>query len=577
MESKTRLSIALLSLILLISFPGFLLPSASAGAIKVEVIIGFLGRPDVDLVKQNGGEVHYIYSIITAVYASLPEKAVEALKKNPRIAYIHENGRVEALEETIPWGIERIKATQVWSESTGSGVKIAILDTGVGPHDDLSICGGYDFVNNDKDPSDDNGHGTHVAGTIAALDNDFGVVGVAPGSLIYAVKMLDSSGSGTIAWAVQAIEWSVNNGMQVLSMSWGASTDYQALRDACKAAYDKGLLLVAAAGNSGNSQGTGDNVAYPAKYDSVIAVAATDQNNNRASWSSTGPAVELAAPGVNIYSTYKNNGYATLSGTSMATPHVSGTAALVWAKNPTLTNVEVRKILRDTATDLGATGRDSLYGYGLVNAFAAVSAAPSQKPIAVTIVNPPDGSTVKGNVRIQASVKNTEASLSSVQYAIDETNFNGMEYNASSGYWEADWDTTTVADGSHKITVKATDEAGNSDEKTITVTVANAVKTLTVSVSTDKTTYRRGGYVYITVKVADNFGSPVGGATVVVTVYYPSGLLAGIGSGTTGSNGVVVFRYKIPSLAPRGTYTVLATASKIGYETGTGETTFKVS
>ncbi|MEM2849629.1 MAG: S8 family serine peptidase, partial [Candidatus Bathyarchaeia archaeon] len=423
-------------------------------------------------------------------------------------------------------------------------------------------------------PSDDNGHGTHVAGTVAALFNTIGVVGVAPKAYIYAVKMLDSSGSGTIAWAVQAIQWSVDNGMQILSMSWGASADYQALRDACKAAYDKGLLLVAAAGNSGSSSGTGDNVLYPAKYDSVIAVAATDQNNNRASWSSTGLAVELAAPGVNIYSTYKNNGYATLSGTSMATPHVSGTAALVWAKNPTLTNVEVRKILQNTATDLGASGRDSQYGYGLVNASAAVLATLTPKPITVNIVNPSDGATVKGVVKIQASVKNTTAST--VKYTIDSGSFTEMTYNSLNGYWEADWDTSKVSDGLHTITVKAEDTGGNSDQKTITVTVANAVKTLTVYVSTDKTSYKRGEWVYITVKVTDNFGSLVGGATVVVTVYYPSGFLAGIGSGTTDSSGVVKFKYKVSSRAPKGTYTVVANASKTGYEIGTGETTFQV-
>jgi hypothetical protein len=576
MKNKAWLSIILISLFLLVGLSSFAIPSSAEA--KVEVIIGFIGKPDVELVKQHNGEIRYVYKIIAAVYASLPEGAIEPLKKNPRIAYIHKNGRVEALEQTIPWGIERIGAPQAWAESEGTGVKIAILDTGVGPHEDLKVNGGYDYVNNDDDPSDDNGHGSHVAGTIAALNNLFGVVGAAPEALIYAVKMLDASGSGTIDWAIKAIEWSVINGMQVISMSWGTSTDYQALHDAVDAAYSKGLLLVAAAGNSGNRYGWGDNVVYPAKYDSVIAVAATDQNNKRASWSSTGPAVELAAPGVNINSTYLGNSYKTLSGTSMATPHVSGTAALVWAKNPTLTNAEVRKILQDTATDLGTAGRDNQYGYGLVNAYAAVLATPQPKPIAVNIVNPPEGSTVKGKVTIQASVKTT-ASIASVGYAIDSKAgaFTDMTYNPSNGYWEAEWDTTTVSDGSHTITVIATDTNGNSDQKTITVTVSNAVKTLSVTVTTDKEEYTRNSWVYITVTVKDgNTGSPLGGASVDVTVYDPSGKVVGTGSGTTNSDGIAQFKYKVGLRAPKGSYKVVAKASLAGYESGSGETTFNV-
>lgn len=574
---KVGISVILISLILAISFSGVIITSASANKTKVEVIIGFSAKPEVDLVKQHGGEVSYVYTIITAVYASLPQHAIEPLRKNPRIAYIHENGKVEALGQTIPWGIDRIKAPQAWAESNGTGVKIAILDTGVGPHEDLTVYGGYDFVNSDNYPNDDNGHGTHVAGTAAALFNDLGVVGAAPEGHLYAVKVLDSKGSGTLDWVIKGIEWSVNNGTQIISMSLGTSTDYQALHDAVDAAYGKGLLLVAAAGNSGNTAGRGDNVGYPAKYDSVIAVAATDQNDVRASWSSTGPSVELAAPGVNIYSTWIGNSYATKSGTSMACPHVTGTAALVWAKGPTLTNSEVRKILQDTATDLGTAGKDNQYGYGLVNAHAAVLATPSPKPLAVSIINPTDGSTVKGTVTIQASVKNTTAPIASVEYAIDSETLAPMMYNDSSGYWEADWNTTTVADGSHNITVNATDTNGNSDEKTITVTVANAVKTLSVTVTTDKTNYTRNSWVYITVTVKDSAtGSLLEGASVKVTVYYPDGLVAGTGSGTTNSDGIAQFKYKVGPRAPTGTYKVVATASLTGYETGTEETTFNV-
>jgi subtilisin/minor extracellular protease Epr len=188
---------------------------------------------------------------------------------------------------------------------------VAILDTGIDyEHSDLNdnYIGGYDFANNDLEPMDDNGHGTHCAGIVAAEDNEGGVVGVAPEADLYAVKVLDSVGNGYM--------------MDVISMSFGSNLGSTSLETACDNAYSSGVLVVAAAGNDGNPSGEGDNVDYPARCDSVIAVAATDSNDNRAIWSSTGPDVELAAPGVSIYSTYLGGGYATMSGTSMACPHV---------------------------------------------------------------------------------------------------------------------------------------------------------------------------------------------------------------------------------------------------------------
>ena len=210
---------------------------------------------------------------------------------------------------------------------------------------------------------DDNGHGTHVAGTIAAVDNTVGVVGVAPQASLLAAKVLNRQGSGYLSDVIAGIDYCVQNGAKVVSMSLGSSSDVQALHNAVDAAYADGVLLVAAAGND-----YGGAVSYPAAYDSVVAVSATDSNNNLASFSNVGPEVELAAPGVSILSTYKDGGYATLSGTSMATPHVSGVAALAIQANPLMSNVEVRALLQNTADDLGAVGKDNLFGYGLVDA-----------------------------------------------------------------------------------------------------------------------------------------------------------------------------------------------------------------
>jgi subtilisin family serine protease len=211
-----------------------------------------------------------------------------------------------------------------------------------------------------------------VAGIIAAKSNSIDVVGVAPDAEIYAVKIIDSEGEGSLSRAILGIEWAVNNSMDIISMSWSLN-DFPPLLSAVRAAYNSGILLVGAAGNTGNSQ-----IAFPAKYDEVIAVSATDENNVRASFSSVGSQVELAAPGVNIYSTYLNNGLGVGNGTSMSAAFVSGVAALVWAKNPGLSNVEVREILQKTAVDLQPSDgkdRDIYYGFGLVDAYAAVLAA----------------------------------------------------------------------------------------------------------------------------------------------------------------------------------------------------------
>lgn len=353
----------------------------TAGAIPV--IIGFKDKAHPEIV-QPYGKVMHSYKYISAVAADLPEQAIENLKKNDKIGYVEPDYKVSALGETVPWGITRIGASLVHTNGNkGTGINVAIIDTGINyNHPDLcdNYKGGYDFVNDDVDPLDDNGHGTHCAGIIAAEDNDIGVIGVAPEANLYSLKIINNTGSGNISDLIAAIEWATetckdtdtSNDIQIISMSLASNSGVTALETACSQAYDSGILLVAAAGNDGNRRGTGDSVDYPGAYSSVIAVAATDSMDNRASFSSTGPAVELAAPGVNILSTYQD-GWASLSGTSMACPHVAGTAALVMEANPSFTNDNIRDRLAQTATDLGTPGRDKLYGYGFVNAEAATA------------------------------------------------------------------------------------------------------------------------------------------------------------------------------------------------------------
>ena len=242
---------------------------------------------------------------------------------------------------------------------------MAVIDTGIdNDHPDLGVTGGVNFVRigrrvNPNAWDDDNGHGTHVAGIIAARDNDIGVVGVAPGASLYAVKVLNANGSGYYSDIIAGLQWCINSDapIHVVNMSLGGTSDSPAMESACIAARDKKIFLVAAAGNSGGG------VIYPAAYESVIAVAATDKSDVRASWSCFGEEIDIAAPGVNIYSTYKGGGYTTMSGTSMASPHVAGTLAL---------SLDVDKLL-STADDLGDHGLDIYYGNGLVDAEEAAT------------------------------------------------------------------------------------------------------------------------------------------------------------------------------------------------------------
>ena len=354
----------------------------------IKVIIGFEDQPaetEQLLVRSAGGTINRELDLINAYSATVPKQAIDQLRADPTVAYVEVDTVVHATG-MLPWGIDRIDAEIVWGgadgatdvipgRNAGDGIKVAIIDSGIDyDHPDLAANyrGGYDFVNNDNDPMDDEGHGTHCAGIVAAVDNGIGVIGVAPEVELYAVKVLDYDGEGWLSDIIAGFNWAVDNGMNIISYSAGSPSYSTARQQACDNAYDAGLLIVAAAGNDGNPSGTGDTVIYPARYASVIAVAATDQYDQRTAFSATGPDVELAAPGDNIYSTYWPAPYASLPGTSMACPHVSGAAALVWAAYPDWSNDDVRFVLQNTAEDLGNPGRDEWYGYGLVDAAAAV-------------------------------------------------------------------------------------------------------------------------------------------------------------------------------------------------------------
>ncbi|MCZ7383015.1 MAG: S8 family serine peptidase [Candidatus Methanoperedens sp.] len=382
-KGKVVLNVALSACAIIIILSGMAL------AADRDVIIGYhksSGTSEKELVVQShGGKVKKEFHLINAVSARMPEDKIEEMKKDLRVAYIVNDTIFRMTDEySSSWGVQYIGSQPVHNQSiTGTGVKIAVLDTGIDyNHPDLNgnYKGGYDFVNNDPDPWDDNClsyfktcHGTHVSGIIGAQHNGIGVVGVAPGANLYAVKVLDGGGFGTASLVVSGIEWAKNNGMNIISMSLESTENNTAVLDAVNAAYDSGVLLVAAGGNTGEGP-----VLYPAAYDSVIAVTAIDQNGQRASFSPIDQKIEVAAPGVRINSTIQG-GYGFLSGTSMAAPHVTGVAALIFSTNFTdvngdglRDNKDVREIIRNTAFDAGSPGKDNVYGYGIVDASKAL-------------------------------------------------------------------------------------------------------------------------------------------------------------------------------------------------------------
>ena len=267
------------------------------------------------------------------------------------------------------WGITRIGADKIWDKSTGSGVKVAVIDTGVDLlHTDLAanISTGYDFVNNDNSPMDDNGHGTHVAGIIASVQNGLGVIGAANKANIMPIKVLNNQGYGYLSDVAKGIYYAADNGARVINLSLGTPTDSTTLKAAVDYAVKKGVFIAAAAGND-----SGKPCSYPAAYSSVVCVVATDSYNKLASFSNIGG--ELSAPGVYNYSTYLGNLYKYMSGTSMATPHVAASAAVVMSFCKDCTTSKIKDILHTTAVDLGAVGQDSIFGYGLVDLVAAIT------------------------------------------------------------------------------------------------------------------------------------------------------------------------------------------------------------
>jgi serine protease len=420
------------------------------------------------------------------VVIAAPDLAVlrVALAGVPGVAYIEDNALLHALVTPNDsrygeqYGPPLMGFPTAWSAAGygSSNVTVAVLDTGLQKtHPDFQasrILTGHDYVNDDSNPNDDCGHGTHVSGTVAATTNNAtGVAGMSQAKLL-PMKVLSPLGllinitcSGSTADIAQAILDATAQGARVISMSLGGPSGSNALRDAVDHAWQNGVLVVAAAGNDGPCSNC---VNYPARYANAIAVSAVGANKALASYSSTGPEVAVAAPGSNVLSTYNDSGYRSLSGTSMATPHVSGALALALSCRPATSATTLRSLLQNTAEDLGASGRDPSYGYGLARADRLIAA-----------LGACDGSGVPGNGAPTASFTLTSSGLT---VSVDASASTDPDGDTLSYLWDfGDGATGTgrttshtySAGGTYTIILTVSDGRGGSDADTKSVTLTS--------------------------------------------------------------------------------------------------------
>lgn len=506
---------------------------------------------------------HGLYEI--ELPGNMSEKAVAALlANNPHLKFVElDHFSAGDLVPNDPyygsqWHLPMIGGPTAWSSSQGTGVVIAILDSGVDPsHPDLKdrLVPGYNFVDGNADTTDVRGHGTKVAGAAAsALNNGTGVASVAGAAKIMPIRV--SNADGYVTWSTMAkgLTFAADKGAKVANMSFNGVAGSSSVLSAAKYFKDKGGLSFVSAGNDNKDPGYADT-------DLMIIVASTDKYEKKSSFSNFGDHVDLAAPGSSIYSTTMGGGYASVSGTSFSAPVTAGVAALVMAANPSLSTAQVEQILKSTAKDLGASGYDVYFGHGRVDAAAAVAAAMSTSGTTapqdttaptVSITSPTASSTVSGtaSVSISASdnvgVGKVELWVNGSLYASDSTSPFGFS-----------WDTTKAANGGATLQARAFDAAGNAGASaTVTVNVANTTTTPTTptadttpptaSISNPADGSTISGKVNVKASASDNSGT----AGLKMDLYINGSRVA-----SSTDSGSIGFMWDVRKIA-RGTYTI---------------------
>jgi len=413
---------------------------------------------------------------IISVPTTAAARLLDALQHHNDVEYAEPDFSAEAVgtandplfTQGSEWHLAKIQAPAAWDITTGSsGVVVAVVDTGVlASHPDLAgkvLPGGYDFVANDTDPTDENGHGTAVSGTISpATNNLIGVAGVTWANPILPVRVLDANGSGAYSAIANGITYSADHGARIINMSLGGTSSSRTLQDAVNYAWNKQCVLIAAAGNNGNNTAF-----YPAACTNVVAVSATDSADAHPTWSNYGSYVDVSAPGVDIFTLYGADQYAWWSGTSFSSPVTSGVVALMASVNSKLTNVQLVDLLVKNTDDIGAAGYDVYFGSGRVNAYRAASAAlalvsnDTTAPT-VAIISPADGSKVATPSQKISVSGSDNVAVTKLQLYIDGKLFGTS--TASNATFS--WNTIKASSGTHSLQAYAYDAAGNSGAST---------------------------------------------------------------------------------------------------------------
>ncbi|MDH0868234.1 S8 family serine peptidase [Mitsuaria sp. GD03876] len=462
------------------------------------------------------------------------------------------------------WHLTRINAPQAWDTAQGAGIKIAILDTGIdASHPDLAgrLVPGWNFYDGNADTSDVHGHGTAVAGAAAAaLNNGIGVASVAGQAQLMPVRIADPNAYAYWSTVAQGLTWAADQGARVANISYSGVAGSTTVQSAADYLRSKGGLVVVSAGNNGIDEGL-----VPTA--SMIPVSATDETDTKTSWSSYGSFVALAAPGQNIWTTQRGGSYGAWWGTSFASPVVAGTVALLMSARPSLSGSAIQSALFSTAVDLGAAGRDPYYGWGRVNAAAAMQAvlaapAPDTQPPAVSVGAPLAGALVSGWVAVDVAASDNQG-VARVDLRVNGS----VVASDTSAPYGFSWDSTRVANGPVTISAVAVDAAGNTGTSaSMTLTVANAVLADTqppvVAITKpDNNSRVSGNTVTVATSASDNSG-----AAGIRQSLYVDGVLVASGAGASLS-----YSWNLKKAA-NGAHTIQAVARDAAGNTTTATT-----
>lgn len=514
------------------------------------------------LTERTGGRGRRIGSTglhIVDLPAGASEQAmVDSLSRHPHFKFAELDRIVPAQLVTndpylgSEWHLANIGVGQAWDSASGGGVIVAILDTGVdATHPDLAaqLVAGWNVYDNNANTSDVYGHGTKVAGTVAAAaNNGIGVAGVAAAARIMPIRISDLTGSASYSAMAQGLTWAADRGARVANISYVAAGS-AAVISAANYMKSKGGLVVTSAGNYGTDAGIAPTTA-------MIPVSATDSNNALTSWSSFGSFVALAAPGAGIYTTTSGGGYAAVSGTSFSSPVTAGVIALMMSARPTMSNANVESLLYASALDLGTAGRDVYYGYGRVDAAAAVAAtmaatlitADTASPV-VSVDTPLGASSVSGLVTVGVTATDN-VGVSRVELRVN----GALLATDTSAPYTFSFDSAVLRNGTVSLVATAYDAAGNAGiSPTVSLSVVNTLLAdttpPTVSITNPANGSSVSGQQTVQVSAADNAGA----AGIQQTLYVDGVKVA------TATGGSLSFKWNTQRLSS-GSHTLQAVA-----------------